>query len=180
MILPPAHIVPVNGRFWRAGFTGREDQLLAPASAPNGRWHHGGQRALYLSGTAEGCQVALRVYVRPDDPERTIHPFHVQATRIADLRNPVTRDLLQVTLTDIHAFWADLLAEGSLSPTWTLADRLRDSGLDGLLTPSRSRPDLTHLTLFRWNCPEGPTVEGAGAPQPFNPHYPLGKARAGH
>ena len=169
------HTVRVDGRFWRAGFLGREDGLLAPAGAPQGRWHHKGQNALYLSQTPEGCQVALRVYVHPNDPPRAIFPFAVTNAHVADLRQTKARDEWDVSLNDIHAFWAKLHAKDEVSPTWALSDRLRATGIDGLLTPSRSRPDLTHLTLFRWNENSGPQIARDGTPQPFDPHYTLGK-----
>lgn len=176
MNLPPDHVVQVTGRFWRAGFLGQDEQLLAPAGAPNGRWHHDGQNALYLSGSPEGCQVALRAYVKPTDPSRGIFPFQTRAARVVDLRSPPTREQLQVKLNDLHVFWANLHAAGKTSPTWELADRLRASGVNGVLTPSRSRPDLTHLTLFHWNCENGPTVHSDGPPIPFDPHYKIGDA----
>ena len=169
------HVVRVDGRFWRAGFLGRENDLLAPAGAPQGRWHHKGQKALYLSQTPEGCQVALRVYVNPRDPPRAIFPFVVTNAQVADLRQPETRKAWNTSLNDIHAFWAGLHAKDEASPTWRLGDQLRAKGLDGLLTPSRSRPDLTHLTLFRWNGSDGAQITQDGAPAPFDPHYTLGK-----
>jgi RES domain-containing protein len=171
-MLPPRHITRASGRYWRAGFLGQEAQLLAPAGAPQGRWHHSRQRALYLSGSPEGCQVALRVYVKPHDPPRGIFPFEVAEARVADLRDAGTRAALGATLEDIHAFWADLQAAGKPSPTWRLSDLLRGLGLDGLLSPSRSRPDLTHLTLFGWNGSSGARIRRAGPPQDFDPDYP--------
>ncbi|WP_461405302.1 RES family NAD+ phosphorylase [Falsiruegeria mediterranea] len=165
------HIARIEGRFWRAGFLGQEHDLLSPARAPQGRWHHSGQKALYLSQTPEGCQVALRVYVQPQDPPRAIFPFAVENATVADLRSHQARELWSVSLDDIHAFWAELHAKGEVSPTWHLGDRLRAQGLDGLLTPSRSRPDLTHLSLFRWNAADGPKIRRDGPSQAFDPHY---------
>jgi RES domain-containing protein len=161
------------GRYWRAGFLDRAAQLLNPAGAPHGRWHHHGQKALYLSGSPEGCQVALRVYVEKTDPPRGIFPFQISGARIVDLRDATTRAALGVPLPDIHAFWADIAAQGKVSPTWDLSDHLRDLGLDGLLSPSRSRPDLTHLTLFNWNAGNGPQVIPDGKPEPFDPDFAL-------
>jgi RES domain-containing protein len=158
---------PLVGRFWRAGFIAHEADLLTPARAPEGRWHHGGQRALYLSGSPEGCQVALKVYLREDDGPRAIYPLEVRATRVVDLRRADVRADLGTSLDQMHAFWADLQAQGEPSPTWTLGDRLRDMGADGLLTPSRSRPDLTHLTLFSWTHPGHAQVRREGAPLPW-------------
>lgn len=158
---------PLAGRFWRAGFIAHEADLLTPARAPEGRWHHGGQRALYLSGSPEGCQVALKVYLRESDGARAIYPLEVRADRVIDLRCAETRASLGTSLDEMHAFWADLLTQGRHSPTWSLGDRLRDMGAEGILTPSRSRPDLTHLTLFSWNAPQGPSVRREGAPLPW-------------
>lgn len=157
----------VNGLFWRSTFLGQEDRLLAPAAAPFGRWHTEGQKALYLSGTPEGCRVALKAYLRTDDPERGIYPLQVTDAQVADLRVPETRAAFNTSLEHIHAFWADLRAKGLQSPTWLTSNTARAAGLDGILTPSRSRPDLTHLTLFRWNTEGAARVEQAGAPLPF-------------
>ena len=171
---------PLTGRFWRAGFIAHEADLLTPARAPEGRWHHGGQQALYLSGSPEGCQVALKVYLRQDDGPRGIYPLDVSARRIADLRCPEARTSLGTSLDKIHAFWADLLDAGQHSPTWTLADRLRDMGADGLLTPSRSRPDLTHLTLFSWNEMHKAQVQRAGTPLPWPDPEGAPPSKTGH
>ncbi|SMR83243.1 RES domain-containing protein [Aliiroseovarius halocynthiae] len=160
--------VTLNGLFWRSTFLGHEDRILAPASAPFGRWHTEGQKALYLSGTPEGCRVALNVYLRKDDPERGIYPLRVINAQVADLRDPETRAAYSAPLDEIHARWADLRAEGLNSPTWRVSDRARAAGLDGILTPSRSRPDLTHLTLFQWNSAGAAQVAQAGAPLPFH------------
>jgi len=144
------------------------DQILSPAASPIGRWHHDGQRALYLSGTREGCAVALRAYARPDDPPRSIVPIQVADARIIDLRDPATRNALHTSLSDIHTFWAKLHAAGSAPPTWDLADQVRAAGACGLLTPSRSRPELTHLTLFHWNITGHATLTPDGPAEPFH------------
>lgn len=161
------HATELTGRFWRSVFFGQEEYLLTPARAPQGRWHHSGQPALYLSGTPEGCRVALKAYQTPDDPPRGIFPMDVDGARVIDLRTAETRDALDMPLDDIHAFWATLQKAGRTVPTWQISDRLRLAGVDGILTPSRSRPDLTHLTLFRWNMPGHAQVAQTGAPLPF-------------
>lgn len=157
----------ISGRFWRSVFIGHEEDLFAPAKSPRGRWHYDGQEALYLSGSPEGCRIALKVYLRPDEPERGIFPIEVVNAQIVDLRKPETRRALNITLRDMHVFWADLHRKGIHSPTWTISDTLRNKGIDGLLTPSRSRPDLTHLTLFSWNTSDAPLLTCAAPPVPF-------------
>lgn len=163
----PSHFKPVVGRFWRATFQGQEARLLSPARAPNGRWHHDGENALYLSATPEGCRVAVKAYQRPDDPPRVIFPLDVSAAHIVDLCAPSVRDALGMSLERIHVFWADLHAQGQFPPTWEISDQLRTAGAEGMLTPSRSRPELTHLTLFRWNENHAPAVRVAQNPIPF-------------
>ncbi|MDA5093648.1 RES family NAD+ phosphorylase [Aliiroseovarius sp. KMU-50] len=161
------HIKSLQGRFWRSIFLGQEENLLAPAKAPHGRWHYGGQKALYLSGSPEGCRVAVKAYQRSEDPPRGIFPIDVEADRIVDLRLPEIRNALGISLDDLHVFWATLHSEGIHPSTWRISDALRDEGADGVLTPSRSRPDLTHLTLFRWNGVSEPRVARGGSPQTF-------------
>ncbi|WP_424944178.1 RES family NAD+ phosphorylase [Aliiroseovarius crassostreae] len=161
------HVTELTGRFWRSVFFGQEEHLLTPARAPQGRWHHSDQPALYLSGTPEGCRVALKAYQTPDDPPRGIFPIDVHDARVIDLRAAATREALDMPLEDIHVFWATLHKAGNTVPTWQISDRLRGAGVDGILTPSRSRPELTHLTLFRWNRLGGAKVTQTGAPLPF-------------
>ncbi|RYG90687.1 RES domain-containing protein [Loktanella sp. IMCC34160] len=159
--------VQVSGRFWRAGFRDRAGMILEPAGAPEGRWHHSGQTCLYLSATPEGCRVAMKVYLQEDDPPRAVFPVKVTATVVTDLRTEAVREALGIALADIHVFWAKIASAGQRPATWSISDRLRDAGFDGILTPSRSRPDLTHLSLFRWNGLGLPKVEPDGPPMDF-------------
>nr|WP_282569325.1 RES family NAD+ phosphorylase [Aliiroseovarius sp. S1339] len=159
----------MTGRFWRAAFLGQEDRLLSPARATNGRWHHSSQPALYLSDAPEGCKVAVKACLQPNDTPRGIFPLDVADARIIDLRDPSTRAAVGTSLNEMHVFWADLNAHGIHPPTWGVSDQVRDKGFDGLLTPSRGRTDLTHLTLFRWNDANAPTVPPAGNPEIWNP-----------
>ena len=72
-----------TGIIWRAAFEGRSPLILA--SAPEGRFHHSGQPALYASLTPEGCRVAIRRYLAPTDPSRLIHPLRFNAERVIDM-----------------------------------------------------------------------------------------------
>lgn len=157
-MIPPEFSKTISGRYWRSVFFGNEDSLISSASAPFGRWHQDPQQALYLSASPEGCRIAVKAYQNDEDPKRGIFPFKVEEATVVDLRDPDTRAGFDISLSDIHVFWADLKAQNEPSPTWVISDRLRALGADGLLTPSRSRPDLTHLTLFNWNRVNGPRV----------------------
>lgn len=145
---PP--ILPHAGPLFRAIFRGADP--LAPAAAPEGRFHHSGQFALYASLTPEGCAVAIRRYLRADDPPREIMPLHLAAARLADLRGRP----------EVSAVWQDLRAAGAPSPTWAFSDAARAAAAEGMLYSSRSRPELTHVAIFRPGL-----LRQAGPPLPF-------------
>jgi hypothetical protein len=123
------------GIIWRAAFDGQSP--LIAASAPEGRFLHSGQAALYASLTPEGCRVAIWRYVAPDDPPRLIHPLHLMVERVIDISGRP----------DLSIIWQDLRESGP-SPTWAISDRLRTEGWQAMLYSSRSRPDLTHIVVF--------------------------------
>lgn len=138
------------GPVWRAVFRGGDP--LTPATAAEGRFHHSGQFALYTSLTPEGCAVAIRRYLRPGDPLREIVPLSITADRLADLRGQPAASLV----------WQDIRADGKPAPTWAFSDAARAVGAEGMLYSSRSRPELTHLVIFRPGL-----LHSAGAPLPF-------------
>jgi RES domain-containing protein len=168
----PDLVQPLTGRFWRAGFLDQSEKLLCPAGAPFGRWHRQGQTALYLSDSPEGCQVALRIYVSPEDPPRGIFEFQVKDAKVVDLRCEHVRKEMGISMEAIHAPWTAHVETGD-SPTWVISDRLRDLKAQGVVSPSRSQPELAHLTLFTWNAADAPKVARVGNPLPFDPHYGL-------
>jgi RES domain-containing protein len=128
-------VIGFDGTAFRALFAAADP--LAPASAPEGRFHHSGQWALYASLTPEGCAVAIRRYLRPDDPPRVVVALRVTG-RMVDLRGR----------TEASVVWQDGWAAGTPSPTWAFSDAARAAGAQGLLYSSRSRPDLAHLAIF--------------------------------
>ncbi len=128
-------MIGFDGTAFRALFAAADP--LAPASAPEGRFHHSGQWALYASLTPEGCAVAIRRYLRPDDPPRVVVALRVTG-RMVDLRGR----------TEASVVWQDGWAAGTPSPTWAFSDAARAAGAQGLLYSSRSRPDLAHLAIF--------------------------------
>jgi hypothetical protein len=154
--------VQIRGLFYRLLPAGANP--LAPARHPKGRSHYGGQPALYLSESPEGCRVAVRRYRTPDDPVRVIVPLSVTA-HVFDLRDAVAAHAYGIDPERRTIEWQPIVAAGSRSPTWDISDRVRELALDGMLYASRSQPDLTHLTLFRWNDLGGATVARAGPNQ---------------
>ena len=140
---------PFQGCFWRIFFAGSDP--LRPAAAPEGRFHHSGQLALYGSLSAEGCGVALKRYLGKNDPPRLIQSFDVTIDRLVNLReldNP----------SEVSVVWQD---GPRPSPTWAFSDAAREQGAQGMLYPGRTRPELTHIVLFEWSdltvTPTGPT-----------------------
>jgi RES domain-containing protein len=111
---------------------------LAPAAAPEGRFHHSGQPALYASLTAEGTIVAMQRYLVEGGRPRLIVPLTIRAARLADQRgNPAA-----------SVVWQDVRASGDPAPTWAFSDEARGAGAEGMFYSSRSRPDLSHLVVF--------------------------------
>lgn len=139
------------GIIWRAAFEGQSP--LLPAIAPEGRFHHSGQTALYASLTPEGCRVAIRRYLTPKDAPRLIHPLRVEVERVADMSGRP----------ELGIVWQDLRGIGP-SPTWKVYDRLRADGWQAMLYSLRSRPDLTHIVIFD---PEAMQIEPTGTVHPF-------------
>lgn len=159
------HSILYNGSAWRIAALVDVVNLLAPARAPEGRSHRDGQAALYLSLSPEGCVVATARYTDADTPARGIYPLAVRNARVVDLRDRVATDWLGIDTTHRAAEWQSLRAKGLPSPTWDIADRVRDLGLDGMIYASRSDPSKAHLTMFRWNNGEtAATVEADGPP----------------
>lgn len=145
-------------------FLSEADAMLEPVSSSEGRSHYDGQRTMYLSETPEGCEIATKIYVRSDDLPRGIFPVLVKDALVVDLRDADATTALGIDRTHRQADWQKIRELGLPSPTWEISDRVRELGLDGMLYESRSKPSLTHLTIFRWNQPNGPTVERAGNP----------------
>ena len=84
---------------------------------------------------------AMRRYLRPDDPPRVIRPLAVEAQRILDLSRSGAG-------TPVASVWQDRRRDGERPATWDISDRARADGAQGMLYPSRTRPDLLHLMLF--------------------------------
>ncbi len=134
-------LIPFTGLVWRIMFADLAKQACKPVGSPIGRFHHSEQVALYTSCTEEGAGVAIKRYVKPDDPGRIIVPLNIVADRVYDIRNTELSSRASVV-------WQDCIENGEPAPTWVYSDSARKSGAQGMLYASRSRPDLTHFVLF--------------------------------
>ena len=130
-----------NGLVWRLINQNFSSQPYLPAKAPDGRFHHSGQTAIYTSLTPEGTQVAIKRYLTDKIP-RVLCRFELNATRVADIRNDPVASMV----------WQDIVAEGRLSPTWKYSNSARDAGAQAMLYSSRSQPELTHAVIFDPKC----------------------------
>lgn len=136
-------LAPFRGRVWRILDQRRADRPDAPATAPEGRFHHDGQSALYASLSAEGAGIAIARYVSPGDLPRRIVPLDVCLARVRDLR-------LEAAPARASVIWQDIRESGAPSPTWAWSDAARAAGAEAMIYLSRSRPDLAHMVLFDW------------------------------
>ncbi|QBF31605.1 RES family NAD+ phosphorylase [Thalassococcus sp. S3] len=130
-----------NGPVWRLLPRELVDTPNTPAQAPEGRFHHSGQIAAYTSLTAEGAAVAIRRYL-DDGIARALVPMWLNADRVADERG--NRGASRI--------WQDIRAAGHPSPTWVFSDAARKTEAHAMLYSSRSRPDLSHVVVFRPDC----------------------------
>ena len=134
-------LTPFTGLVWRIMFSDQIQQSCEPVCSPIGRFHHSQQVALYTSCTEEGAGVAIKRYLKSDDPVRIIVPLQIEADYIYDIRKTDYSSQASVV-------WQDCVAKGEPAPTWAYSDTAREAGARGMLYASRSRPDLTHLVLF--------------------------------
>ena len=79
---------------------------LAPARAPEGRFHHGGQIAIYTSLTAQGAGTAIQRYLADDTRPKVIVPLLVEVSNLLDMRG-VAEDIQATTMV-----WQDSRTKG--------------------------------------------------------------------
>lgn len=151
-------MTPFDGLVWRILAADRQGDPLGPARAPEGRFHHSGQRALYASLSAEGAGVAIARYVAENPVPRIILPLRAHLKTVRDLRAEPDPGRASIV-------WQDLRAAGAPSPTWSISDGARAAGAEGMIYLSRSRPDLSHIVLFDWT--PGLTLAQAGPAEPW-------------
>lgn len=157
-----------EGPLWRILAADRAHDPLGPVQAPEGRFHHSGQSALYASLSPEGAGVAIARYVRQDPgTRRVIIPLLARLAHVRDLRTGADPARASVV-------WQDMRASGAPAPTWAFSDAARQGGAEAMLYPSRSRPDLSHIVLFVWTA--GLTLVQAGPAEPWQPPLPTDPA----
>ncbi|WP_220036791.1 RES family NAD+ phosphorylase [Curtobacterium sp. MCBD17_021] len=124
-----------------------------------GRYSRADEPTLYLSSSVEGGEAALLAHPEIRATAPVIVEVDVTASRIVDFRDPAARSAAGVDLEDATAPWQQIVADGGVPASWLFRDRLVAPGADGLIDPSRKRPGLWHLVLFRWNTDSAPDVQ---------------------
>ena len=135
------HLTGFDGPVWRLVQQPLLNTPLAPARAPEGRFHYDGQIAIYASLSPEGAEIAIKRYVT-DGIARVLVPAWLTAERVADVRDDPAASVI----------WQDVREQGLPAPTWAYSDTARAGGGQAMLYASRSRPDLSHLVVFDESC----------------------------
>ncbi len=146
----------VTGDFYRAVDAAYGGQALDGSRLP-GRYSAAGEPTLYLSSSPEGVAAAMTAHggARRD---LTVLTFTVEADRIVDLRDRHALFALGIDLQDAVAPWQEVVANGGVPRSWGVRRRLEEVGAHGLVDPSRTRPGLWHLVLFRWHSADSARV----------------------
>jgi RES domain-containing protein len=160
-------ITAISGRFWRTVFAADLPRVLESASSPEGRYHHDGQRALYVSPNPDFSRIAVDTYLRDGDPPRIIMPLAIERASLVDVRRPEVQGLLGLDGTEASTLWQPERAAGRPATSWIASDAVRNTGADGMIYAARSEPTRWHIVLFKWNGPDGPDIRTDGLPIPF-------------
>jgi len=151
----------VRGTFFRAIDPRFRDSAIA-GSRSAGRYSRPDEPTLYLSSSVDGVEAAMVAHAEARSSSREVLEISVKATGIVDLRDDSDLTAFGIDLADAVSPWHDLAASGGTPSSWTVRDRLCDAGAYGLIDPSRKRPGLWHLVLFRWNEAGAPVVRVTG------------------
>ncbi|MGR3662917.1 MAG: RES family NAD+ phosphorylase [Paracoccaceae bacterium] len=157
-------MIAANKRFYRIVFEENLANVLAPVRNPEGRFHHGGQAALYTSATPEGARLALGYYAKPADPPRLIVELNVVDADLFDLRDANACAAHSISYSNATVRWQNERAEEKPATPWQISDIVRKTGADGMIYPSSTRAEVFHMVLFRWNEMGGAMVRQVGLP----------------
>jgi hypothetical protein len=160
----------LDGLFYRIVPGDRAAQALAPAISPEGRFHHEAQPSLYVSPRPDWAEHAIRSYVRDEDPFRVICELELSGAKVLDLRRPDHCAKWKIDPMLAAVPWLPERAQGMPASTWTVSDRARASGADGMIYTARSEPTRWHLVLFQWS---GAKLTGKVLPYPLHAPTPL-------
>jgi hypothetical protein len=153
----------ISGTFYRA-IDPRFREFAIAGSRSVGRYSRADEPTLYLSSSVDGVEAAMIAHKDARQVALEVVEVYVQAFGIVDLRDVSAREAAGIDLADAAAPWQDIAAAGGTPASWTVRDRLREVGANGLIDPSRKSPGLWHLVLFRWNEADAPIIRLGGHP----------------
>jgi len=153
----PIFAPTIRGTFYRAIDPNFREFAIA-GSRSAGRYSRSHEPTLYLSSSVDGVEAAMIAHAGARSTVREIVEIDVEASRVVDLRDSEALARVGVSLADAVAPWQDIADAGGTPLSWTVRDRLLEAGANGVIDPSRKRPGLWHLVLFRWNEPDAPVV----------------------
>ena len=156
--IPQSMFVPIlRGTFYRAiDPLFRATAISGSRSA--GRYSRPTEPTLYLSSSVDGVEAAMIAHRDARSAALLILKVDVEASRIVDLRDVSALATIGIDPADAAAPWQEEAQSGGTPRSWAVRDRLLEVGANGLIDPSRKRPDLWHLVLFRWNECDAPIV----------------------
>lgn len=147
----------VRGTFYRA-VDPRFREFAIAGSRTAGRYSRPDEPTLYMSSSVDGVEAAMIAHKSVRSEPLEILEIDVEASGIVDLRDADALQRAGVDPADAVAPWQTVAASGGTLTSWTIRDRLLGAGANGLIDPSRKRPGLWHLVLFRWNEADAPIV----------------------
>lgn len=147
----------VIGTFYRAVDPAHRAAALA-GSRSAARYSPADVPTLYLSASPDGVAAAMVAHTGARSPALDVLAVEVVADRVVDLRAHEALRSAGIDPADAAADWQETVAAGGSPPSWRVRTALEQRGAHGLIDPSRRRPDLWHLVLFRWNRPGAPGV----------------------
>ncbi|NIZ61761.1 hypothetical protein DL239_12345 [Sedimentitalea sp. CY04] len=160
----------ISGLFYRIVYEKFADQILDGVISPEGRFHHSGQPALYLSPSIDAAGHGLINFVRNDDPPRVSVPLQLNNGRLLDIRDHATCDALDVAPEAPITPWQPQREAGEPATTWQASDAVRRSGADGMIYTARTNPARWHVVLFHWNNEHGAALSVSGKLQRWPPN----------
>ena len=158
----------LSGQFYRVIFARDLPNVLQGIRHPEGRFHHDGQPAIYMSPSPETAAIAVATYIRPGDPARITVPLGLDGANMLDFRRPDVEKSLGLTGGETSVTWQDQRAVGLPATSWLASDAARDAGADGMIYPSRKEPSRWHIVLFRWNRKNAPELSQSALPLVFD------------
>lgn len=159
----------VSGLLYRIVYEKFADQVLNGVISPEGRFHHSGQPALYLSPSVDSAGYAVFNYVSDNDPPRVSIPLQLNNARLLDVRDPETCKDLQICSKAADTLWRPQREAGEPATTWQASDAVRSAGADGMIYAARTNAARWHIVLFRWNQITGAALAPTGTATPWLP-----------